>query len=171
MTIDTDNKSRNIKTVIGSIEKQFGRGAIMALGNASDGSPDVGVIPSGSLALDDALGIGGYPRGRISEIYGPESSGKTTLSLHAIREAMKSGAVAAFIDAEHAFDLAYARAIGIDTERRSPTTASKRSRSSTCSRDRAPWISSSSTRSRRSPPRRRSRARWAMLTAGYRRGS
>jgi recombination protein RecA len=116
MSIDIDSKNRSIKTVINSIEKQFGRGAIMALGSA-EGGADVAVIPTGSLALDDALGIGGYPRGRISEIYGPESSGKTTLSLHAIREAMKSGAVAAFIDAEHAFDLAYARSIGIDTER------------------------------------------------------
>jgi recombination protein RecA len=77
----------------------------------------VPVIPSGSLAIDDALGIGGYPRGRIVEIYGPESSGKTTLTLHALREAQRGGGVAAFIDAEHAFDVSYARAIGVDTER------------------------------------------------------
>jgi len=115
MNLDIADKLRTIKTVIGSIEKQFGKGAIMALGD--DDQPDVPVIPSGSLAIDDALGIGGYPRGRIVEIYGPESSGKTTLTLHALREAQRSGGVAAFIDAEHAFDVSYARAIGVDTER------------------------------------------------------
>ena len=115
MNLDIADKLRTIKTVIGSIEKQFGKGAIMALGD--EDQPDVPVIPSGSLAIDDALGIGGYPRGRIVEIYGPESSGKTTLTLHALREAQRSGGVAAFIDAEHAFDVSYARAIGVDTER------------------------------------------------------
>jgi len=105
-----------IKGIVASIEKQFGKGAIMALGDDA-AAQDVGVIPSGSLALDDALGIGGYPRGRIVEVFGPESSGKTTLSLHAIREAQRAGGVAAFIDAEHAFDLAYAKSIGVDVDR------------------------------------------------------
>jgi recombination protein RecA len=109
-------KLSRIKSVIGSIEKQFGRGAIMSLGDEEQ-SETAGVIPTGSLMLDQALGIGGYPRGRIIEIFGPESSGKTTLTLHAMREAQRAGGVAAFIDAEHAFDPAYARALGVDTER------------------------------------------------------
>jgi recombination protein RecA len=115
MNVDIAEKLRTIKSVVGSIEKQFGKGAIMSLGDEDDTS--VPVIPTGSLALDDALGVGGYPRGRIVEIYGPESSGKTTLTLHAMREAQRAGGVAAFIDAEHAFDVTYARAIGVDTER------------------------------------------------------
>jgi recombination protein RecA len=116
MTIDISEKLRSIKNVVGSIEKQFGKGAIMSLGD-EDLADGVRVIPTGSLALDAALGVGGYPRGRIVEIYGPESSGKTTLTLHAIREAQRGGGIAAFIDAEHAFDVAYARAIGVDTEK------------------------------------------------------
>jgi recombination protein RecA len=116
MNLDIAEKLRTIKTVVGSIEKQFGKGAIMSLGD-EDEQADVAVIPTGSLAIDDALGVGGYARGRIVEIYGPESSGKTTLTLHALREAQRAGGVAAFIDAEHAFDVAYARAIGVDTER------------------------------------------------------
>ena len=116
MNLDIADKLRTIKIVVGSIEKQFGKGAIMSLGD-DDENPDVAVIPTGSLALDEALGIGGYPRGRIVEIYGPESGGKTTLTLHAIAEAQRAGGVAAFIDAEHAFDVTYARAIGVDTER------------------------------------------------------
>jgi recombination protein RecA len=115
MMTEIVEKLRTIKSVVGSIEKQFGKGAIMSLGD--DEATDVAVIPSGSLALDEALGIGGYPRGRIVEIFGSESSGKTTLTLHAMREAQRAGGVAAFIDAEHAFDPAYARAIGVDTER------------------------------------------------------
>ena len=110
------DKLRAIKTVIAAIEKQFGKGAIMSLGEDEAGEQP-GVIPSGSLMLDQALGVGGYPRGRIVEIFGPEASGKTTLTLHAMREAQRQGGVAAFIDAEHAFDATYARAIGIDTER------------------------------------------------------
>jgi recombination protein RecA len=112
----SDNKLRTIKSVLSSIEKQFGKGAVMSLGDEDD-AEGLSVIPSGSLMIDRALGVGGYPRGRIVEIYGPESSGKTTLTLHAMREAQRLGGVAAFIDAEHAFDVTYARAIGIDTER------------------------------------------------------
>ncbi len=115
MNLDITEKLRTIRTVVGSIEKQFGKGAIMALGDEDEA--DVPVIPTGSLAIDEALGVGGYPRGRIVEIYGPESSGKTTLTLHALREAQRGGGVAAFIDAEHAFDVSYARTIGVDTER------------------------------------------------------
>jgi recombination protein RecA len=116
MIAEFAEKIRNVKSIIGSIEKQFGKGAIMSLGDEED-AEDVRAISSGSLALDSALGVGGYPRGRIVEIYGPESSGKTTLTLHAMREAQRVGGVAAFIDAEHAFDVSYARAIGVDTER------------------------------------------------------
>ena len=114
--LDLVDKLRSMKNVMSAIEKQFGKGAIMALGD-EDGEHDIDVVPTGSLALDEATGVGGYPRGRIIEIYGPESSGKTTLALHAIREAQRAGGVAAFIDAEHAFDVSYARAIGVDTER------------------------------------------------------
>ncbi len=110
------DKDRDVNTVVGQIEKAHGKGSIMRL--AEDEAPEpVAVIPSGSLAIDEALGVGGYPRGRIVEIYGPESSGKTTLTLHAIAEAQRQGGVAAFIDAEHAFDLRYAKSIGVDLSR------------------------------------------------------
>ncbi len=99
---------------LGKIEKDFGRGAIMKLGD--DSIEDVEVIPSGSVGLDYALGVGGYPRGRIIEIYGPESSGKTTLAIHAIAEAQKRGGIAAIIDAEHAFDRFYAQSLGVDID-------------------------------------------------------
>jgi recombination protein RecA len=108
-------KSTAIEAARLQIEKQFGKGAIMKLGE--DLNP-VGIltIPSGSIILDEALGLGGYPRGRIIEVYGPESSGKTTLALHAIAEAQKMGGIAAFIDAEHALDPVYAKNLGVDTE-------------------------------------------------------
>ncbi len=109
-------KVRALKGLMSAAEKQFGKGAVMTLGDEEDPEP-VETIPTGSLALDLATGIGGYPRGRVVEIYGPESSGKTTLALHAIAEAQKGGGVAAFIDAEHALDVAYARGIGVETER------------------------------------------------------
>ena len=109
-------KFRVLKTVISSVEKQFGKGAIMALGDDTATEP-LTVIQTGSLALDLATGVGGYPRGRVIEVYGPESSGKTTLALHAIAEAQRSGGIAAFIDAEHALDVNYARGIGVETER------------------------------------------------------
>ena len=110
------DKLRALKGVIVAVEKQFGKGAVMTLGDDEDPEP-VATIPTGSLALDLATGIGGYPRGRVVEIYGPESSGKTTLALHAIAEAQKGGGVAAFIDAEHALDIGYARTIGVATEK------------------------------------------------------
>src|SRR4051812_1799301 len=99
-------KMRALKGIMSSVEKQFGKGAIMALGDEEETEP-VATISTGSLALDLATGVGGYPRGRIVEIYGPESSGKTTLALHAIAEAQRHGGVCAFIDAEHALDVAY----------------------------------------------------------------
>src|SRR5699024_94451 len=96
------------------IEKQFGKGSVMKLGEEAERKIDT--IPSGSLALDAALGIGGYPRGRVVEIYGPESSGKTTVAIHAIAEAQKKGGQEAFIDAEHALDPNYARALGVNID-------------------------------------------------------
>ena len=107
-------KLKAIKEAIGSIEKQFGKGAIMALGQQR--AEQVPAITTGCPSLDQALGCGGYPRGRIVEIYGPESSGKTTLTLHAIAECQRAGGVAAFIDAEHALDVSYARALGVDID-------------------------------------------------------
>jgi recombination protein RecA len=102
-----------LRKAIEAIEKQFGKGTVMSLGSASQ-SAAIPSIPTGSFSLDLALGTGGYPRGRVLEVFGPESSGKTTLALHAIAEAQGAGGVAAFIDAEHAFDVTYARAIGVD---------------------------------------------------------
>jgi len=107
---------RAIEAAIASIERQFGKGSILALGDDHAVEP-VAAIPTGSLALDAALGIGGYPRGRVVEIFGPESSGKTTLALHAIASAQKLGGVAAFIDAEHALDVRYATGIGVEVDK------------------------------------------------------
>ncbi len=107
-------KLKALEITIGNIEKNYGRGSIMKLGDQP--VEDVGFISTGSIGLDYALGIGGLPRGRVTEIYGPESSGKTTLALHAIAEAQKAGGIAAFIDAEHAFDRFYAEKLGIDIE-------------------------------------------------------
>jgi recombination protein RecA len=108
-------KQEALRQVVQGLEKTYGQGTIMQL---CSGAPEpIAVIPSGALVLDEALGVGGYPRGRVVEIFGPESSGKTTLTLHAIAEAQRAGGVAAFIDAEHAFDLRYARSIGIDLKK------------------------------------------------------
>ena len=112
---EKDEKKRALDLALAQIEKQYGKGAVMKLG--SDERPaDVPAISSGSLGLDIALGVGGFPRGRVMEIFGPESSGKTTLTLHAIAEAQKAGGVAAFIDAEHALDLTYAKKLGVQTD-------------------------------------------------------
>ena len=108
------DKEKAVQTVMSQIERQFGKGSIMKLGGRE--VETVPVIRTGSLALDKALGVGGYPRGRVIEIYGPESSGKTTLALHAVAEAQKSGGIAAFIDAEHALDVAYAKRLGVDCD-------------------------------------------------------
>ena len=110
----TEQRNKAIDLALGSIEKQFGKGAIMRL--SEQPVTDVKVIPTGSIGLDVALGVGGLPRGRIVEIYGPESSGKTTMTLQAVAEAQKRGGVAAFIDAEHALDVSYAKRIGVDTD-------------------------------------------------------
>lgn len=115
MADNKDAKKKALQLVLDKMDKAYGKGAVMRMGdNAIE--DDIPVIPSGSLGLDLALGVGGYPRGRIIEIYGPESSGKTTLALHAIAEAQKQGGTAAFIDAEHAFDRYYAQNLGIDIE-------------------------------------------------------
>ncbi len=110
----TNDRNKALELALSQIDKQFGKGSIMRLGD--DSRPPVRVIPTGSLALDVALGIGGLPRGRVVEIYGPESSGKTTVALHAVANAQKGGGNAAFIDAEHALDPEYARALGVDTD-------------------------------------------------------
>jgi len=109
-----DEKNKAIASVMAQIEKTHGKGAVMRLGD--DVRPPIAVIPTGSIALDVALGIGGLPRGRVVEIYGPESSGKTTVALHAVANAQKAGGIAAFIDAEHALDPEYAKKLGVDTD-------------------------------------------------------
>ena len=115
MPDERTEKTRAIDLALSQIEKQFGKGSIMRLG-AWDLTTGMEAISSGSLSLDCALGIGGYPRGRVIEIFGPESSGKTTLSLHAIAEAQRNGGTAAFVDAEHALDAVYARKLGVDID-------------------------------------------------------
>ena len=107
-------KDTALEQVLADIEKQFGKGAIMKLGEQEH--KEIEVSPSGSLSLDIALGAGGYPKGRIIEIYGPESSGKTTIALHAIAEVQKAGGTAAFIDAEHALDPVYAKKLGVNID-------------------------------------------------------
>ena len=111
---DKEAKLKALNLAIDRIDKTYGKGTVMRLGDKQ--VMDVETIPTGSLGLDIALGVGGFPKGRIVEIYGPESSGKTTLAIHAIAESQKNGGIAAFIDAEHAFDRAYAQALGVDTE-------------------------------------------------------
>jgi recombination protein RecA len=113
---DTKNRQKAIELAVASIEKEYGKGSIMRLKEGESFYPEIPVVPSGSIGLDIALGIGGYPRGRIMEVYGPESSGKTTLTLHAIANVQKQGGVAAFVDAEHALDPAYARKLGVKTD-------------------------------------------------------
>lgn len=114
MNIDQAGKLKALQAAMSKIEKDFGKGSIMKLGDEQ--VENVEVIPTGSIGLDAALGVGGYPKGRIIEIYGPESSGKTTLAIHAIAEAQKAGGIAAFIDAEHAFDRFYAAKLGVDVD-------------------------------------------------------
>jgi recombination protein RecA len=110
-----EEKARALEAARLAIEKQFGKGSLMKLGESAPRA-DVDIIPSGSILLDAALGVGGYPKGRVVEIYGPESSGKTTLALHAIAEAQKMGGIAAFVDAEHALDPVYARNLGVNVD-------------------------------------------------------
>src|SRR6476660_6626358 len=113
-SVQEKDKDKALSSVMGQIEKSYGKGAVMRLGD--DIRPPIEVIPTGSIALDVALGIGGLPRGRVVEIYGPESSGKTTVALLAVASAQKAGGIAAFIDAEHALDPAYAQKLGVDTD-------------------------------------------------------
>ncbi|MFA5448331.1 MAG: ATPase domain-containing protein, partial [Sphaerochaeta sp.] len=112
---DLKQKREALEAARLQIDKQYGKGSLMKLGDGEK-DLDIGFIPSGSLLLDEALGIGGYPRGRVVEIYGPESSGKTTLALHAVAEAQKAGGIAAFIDAEHAMDPSYAKKLGVNID-------------------------------------------------------
>src|SRR5690554_2122929 len=114
MSSEKDAKLKALKLTLDKLDKAYGKGTVMKMSDQA--ISDIEAIPSGSLGLDVALGVGGYPRGRVIEIYGPESSGKTTLTLHAIAEAQKAGGIAAFIDAEHAFDRFYAENLGIDLE-------------------------------------------------------
>ena len=114
MSSDKEAKLKALKLTLDKLDKTYGKGAVMKLGDRA--IVETEVIPSGSFGLDLALGVGGYPRGRVIEIYGPESSGKTTLTLHAIAEAQKAGGIAAFIDAEHAFDRFYAEKLGVDVD-------------------------------------------------------
>ncbi|MEI6249821.1 MAG: recombinase RecA [Actinomycetes bacterium] len=114
MAPSTPDRGKALESALAQIERQFGKGSIMKMGD--EGRVPIEVIPSGSIALDLALGIGGFPRGRVVEIYGPESSGKTTVALHAIANAQKAGGIAAFIDAEHALDPEYAKRLGVDID-------------------------------------------------------
>ena len=108
------DREKALDAALAAIDKNFGKGSVMRLGD--DVRPPIEVIPTGSIALDVALGIGGLPRGRVVEIYGPESSGKTTVALHAVANAQRAGGIVAFIDAEHALDPDYAKALGVDTD-------------------------------------------------------
>ena len=108
------DRQKALDTVLSQIDKNYGKGSVMRLGDRP--ATKIETIPTGSIALDVALGIGGFPRGRVVEIYGPESSGKTTVALHAVASVQKAGGIAAFIDAEHALDPAYAEKLGVDTD-------------------------------------------------------
>ncbi|MGD0580540.1 MAG: ATPase domain-containing protein, partial [Bryobacteraceae bacterium] len=113
--MDEKEKQRMLAVTLGQIEKQFGKGTVQRLG-AHEASVQVSVVSSGSVTLDAALGVGGFPRGRIVEIFGPESSGKTTIALQALAQAQKAGGMVAFVDVEHALDPTYARKLGVDTD-------------------------------------------------------
>src|SRR5881397_3386218 len=113
--MDEKERARALELTLGQIEKQFGKGSILRLGSKEAIVP-VAVISTGSISLDAALGVGGLPRGRVCEIFGPESSGKTTIALQVVAQAQKAGGMAAFVDAEHALDPAYARQLGVDVD-------------------------------------------------------
>jgi recombination protein RecA len=114
LSVSSDDRTRALQSTVDSLDKRFGKGVLMRMGDRAEN--EVEVIPTGSLTLDGLLGIGGWPRGRVVEIFGPESSGKTTLALHAVAEVQARGGVAAFIDAEHAIDVTYAAKLGVDVE-------------------------------------------------------
>ena len=157
-----EDKKRAIEAAMGQIEKMYGKGSIMRLGDQNNLQVDV--IPTGSLSLDVALGVGGLPRGRIVEIYGPESSGKTTLALHVAAEAQKKGGEVAFVDAEHALDPTYARALGVNIDEMlisQPDTGEQALEITEALCAPAPSMSSWWTPLPPWCPGRRSRARWA----------
>ena len=167
---DGTEKKRALDIALAGIEKQFGKGAVIRMGERA--SRDIQVIPTGCLDLDMALGVGGLPRGRVVEIYGPESSGKTTVALHVVAEAQKMGGVAAFIDAEHALDPVYARKLGVDVDQLyvlSRIRASRRWKSVRRWCVPARSISWSSTRLRRWCRRPKSTAKWAIPSSVCRR--
>ena len=164
-------RHKSLEMAVSQIERQYGRGAIMKMGDAA--LRKVEVISTGALALDLALGTGGVPRGRIVEIYGPEASGKTSLALHIVAEAQRNGGIAAFIDAEHALDPSYARAIGVDVDElliSQPDTGEQALEIADMLVGQAPLTCWSSTRWQRSCPAPRSKARWAIPTSVSRRG-
>ena len=145
-----DRQQEALDTVLGQIERQFGKGAVMKMNDQAQVA--IGAVSTGSLSLDVALGVGGLPRGRVVEVFGPESSGKTTLVYHVIAEAQRRGGICAFIDAEHAMDPrtpSASASTSTSCSSRSPTRASRRSRSASCSSAPARSPSSRSTRSRR----------------------
>jgi recombination protein RecA len=169
----TSDKQQAIATALASIERTFGKGVMVRLGDHGAMFKDIEVIPTGSIGLDIALGIGGIPRGRIVEIFGPESSGKTTLALHAIAEAQKTGGIAAFVDAEHALDVTYARKLGVrvdDLLCSQPDSGEQALEIVDTLVRSGRWTSSWSTRWRRWSPRPRSKARWATARSARRRG-
>ena len=165
---NSEDKLKALEAARLQIEKQFGQGSLMKLGtNSAIGNIDV--IPSGSILLDEALGIGGYPKGRIIEIFGPESSGKTTIALHAVAEAQKQDGIAAFIDAEHALDPQYAKALGVNIDELWVSQPDTGEQALEIAESLVRWTSSLSTRLRRLPLRRKLKAKWATRTWGFRR--
>lgn len=167
---DGTEKKRALDIALAGIEKQFGKGAVIRMGERA--SRDIQVIPTGCLDLDMALGVGGLPRGRVVEIYGPESSGKTTVALHVVAEAQKMGGVAAFIDAEHALDPVYARKLGVDVDQlyvSQPDTGEQARKSVRRWCVPARSISWSSTRLQRWCRRPKSTAKWAIPSSVCRR--
>ena len=166
------NRDEALDVALGQIERQFGKGSVMRMSDQAQVS--IGAVSTGSLSLDMALGIGGLPRGRVVEVFGPESSGKTTLVYHVIAEAQRRGGICAFIDAEHAMDPQYARRIGVNIDDllvSQPDTGEQALEICELSCAPAPSTSSPSTPWRRSCPRPRSRARWATPTSASRRAS
>jgi len=173
MANERDQKSKAIETALSQIERQFGKGSIMKLGDRPR-DLDIPVIPTGVLSIDAVLGVGGWPKGRIVEIYGPESSGKTTLALHAIAAAQRQGGSAAFIDAEHALDPIYAKKLGVDTDEllvSQPDHGEQALRSPSCWCAAAPSTSSSSTPWPPWSPKPSSTAKWAIPSWDSRPGS
>jgi len=167
-----DDRAKAVELALAQIEKQFGKGSIVRLGSREALLP-IAVISTGSISFDAALGVGGIPRGRVTEVFGPESSGKTTITLQVIAEAQRAGGLAAFVDAEHALDPGYAKKLGVDVTicwSRSPTAGSRRwrLRKRWCVRARS--MCSSSTRWRRWFQRQSLTARWATRTWACRRG-